>query len=114
MDCTQINFSLRPAVVSCIEDMVITVPAQKFDLSASIFLTSDNVLNSVGSLFFSLQSSLETVMFRVREGFEKLVVSVRSDIGKVFGKVRSMWRERINPKYSCKLFKRPAVMVMRT
>ena len=114
MDCTQINFSLQTAAVSLQNDMVITVPAQKFDLSASIFLTSDKALCAVGGLFFSVQSSLETALFRVREGFENLVISVKYGIRKFFGKVRSMWRGRVKLNYFCKMLKVPAFTVMRT
>lgn len=114
MDCTQINFSLTIGAASFNSDAVISVPAQKFDLGASIFLASENTSGVFGSLFFSLQSSIETAMFHVRDGFERLVVSVRSDIRKVSGRIRLMWRERIRPVKICKLLRVPSVMVMRT
>ena len=114
MDCTQINFSLSFNAVSSADDMVISVPCQKFDLSASIFLAPENASCTFGSLFFSLQSSLESAIFCVREGFENFAATVHCVSRKIFGKVRSMWRERIAPKCACKLFKRPAVTVMRT
>ncbi len=114
MDCTQINFSLSVGAASFNNDAVISVPAQKFDLGASIFLASENTSHVFGSLFFSLQSSLETAMFHVRDGFEKIVISVKSDISKFFGKVRSMWRGRVRLNYFCKMLRVPSVMVMRT
>ena len=80
MDCTQINFSLTIGAASFNSDAVISVPAQKFDLGASIFLASENTSGVFGSLFFSLQSSIETAMFHVRDGFESQESSVTATI----------------------------------
>ena len=114
MDCTQIFFSMQVPAVEFFDSASVVVPAPEFDLGASIFLVVDKSACGVNSLFFTLHSSLENAVFHVREVFEKLVISVKSGIGKVFGKVRSMWRERIIPRHFPNVAKHSAVLVMRT
>ena len=114
MDSTQIYFSMQVADVPSCDGMTISMPAPEIDLGASVFLTGNSIADSTEGLFFSLQSSLESAVFHVREGFDKFTVSVKSCIGKVFGKVRSMWRERAVLKYFPKVIRHSAVLVMRT
>ena len=114
MDSTRVFFTLQVIDVPSADGVSFSVPAPEIDLGATIFLTAEKQSEFFGRLFFSLHSSLENVMFRVRESFNQVAVSVSSGIRKSIRRRRSMWRGRIEPVRFANLLKHSAVMVMRT
>jgi hypothetical protein len=114
MDSTQVFFSMQVPVAEFSNSASVVVPAPGIDLGATIFLAAEKSSKLFGGLFFSLHSSLENAIFHVREGFEKVVVSVTSRIRKFFSRRRSMWRGRIAAANFSGLVRHSAVLVMRT
>ena len=113
MDCTQITFSLSVNVPSG-NDVCISLGGNDFDLGAFLQLTVDKPLCGIGSLFFTLHSSLENAMYHVCEGFEKTVISIGNSVRKFVAAARSMWRERIAPAKLPRFAKHSSFMVLRT
>ena len=114
MDSTQVFFSVQAMDVPSFDGAAISLPAPEIDLGATVFLAAEKTSKLFGGLFFSLHSSLENAIFHVREGFEKVVVSVTSRIRKFFSRRRSMWRGRIAAANFSGLVRHSAVLVMRT
>ena len=109
---TPINFSLKTDVLSA-ADVCISLVGIQIDSGAAFFAV-DKVAYDVGSLFLTLHSSLENAVFRVRECFEKVVISVKNGFRKFAVATRSMWRGRMEQTAFRALAKRSSYFVMRT
>lgn len=113
MDCTRITFSLSADVPS-VNDACISLGGNDFGSGAFLQLTVDKPLCGCGSLFFTLHSSLENVMYRVREVLAETVISVVSAVRKFAASVRSMWRGQVEQIKVPYFAKRSSFMVLRT
>ncbi len=114
MDSTQVFFSMQVPVAEFSNSASVVVHAPEIDLGATIFLAAEKSSKLFGGLFFSLHSSLESVMFHVRKGFENVVISVSNGIRKFFCRQRSMWRGRIRQIKFTNILKHSTVLVLRT